>query len=283
MSRNFTFTWNNYPDDCEAKLRALKGVKYAIYGRETGESGTPHLQGTIIFKSAHTLNRVIKKMPGCHLEVCKALHASIEYCKKDGDTVEWGIAPKSNKKIGEDEQERWRNIRLACMEDRLDDVDDKVRFNNYKACEHFRALGAETRELDDTEEKHLWYWGESRTGKSRAAREEHPLAYNKMANKWWNGYRDQDHVLIEDIGEHHNVLNYHLKIWADRYPFLAEHKGGARLIRPKKIIVTSNYHPSQIWFKDQELKPILERFDCKEFKKLKERDDTPYLPNTHDP
>jgi len=262
-ARNFTFTWNNPPQDCEATLRALKGVKYAIYGRECGS--TPHLQGTIVFKNANTLAQAIKKLPGCHVEVCKALQASITYCKKDGDITEWGEAPKTNQQIGQDEQQRWKRIREACEAGNMDEVDDKVRFTMYKACEHFRSEGSKKRKLDDTEEKMEWYYGASGTGKSRKARTENPSAYLKMCNKWWDGYDDEEVVLIEDFDKKHDVLGHHMKIWADRYPFLAEVKGGARKLRPRKIIVTSNYHPNEIWFTDAELEPILRRYKITRF------------------
>lgn len=52
----------------------------------------------------------------------------------------------------------------------------------------------------------------------------------------------------------------HMKQWADHYPFSAESKGASVKIRPKKIVVTSNYHPREIWTGDQDLLPILRRF-----------------------
>lgn len=114
----------------------------------------------------------------------------------------------------------------------------------------------------------LWYFGKSGTGKSHSFRRDYPDFYDKMANKWWDGYQNQPYVLIDDFDKKHEVLGYHLKRWADKYPFTAEIKGSARSIRPKLICVTSNWHPRDIFHESEVLEPILRRFKVVHFKRL---------------
>lgn len=87
----------------------------------------------------------------------------------------------------------------------------------------------------------LWIHGPTGTGKSSLARKFYSPHYLKNINKWWDGYRGEPYVIIDDWDPNHSMLSYHLKIWTDHYPFTAEIKGGARLVRPLWIIVTSQY------------------------------------------
>lgn len=271
--RNFTFTLNNWQDkpDLVRQLNAVS-CRYLVYGREVGEQGTPHLQGTVVFKNPKTESAARKALEGCHVEVCASLEHSIAYCKKDGDFEERGSQPCTQKEKGQAEKDRWKKILEAAEEGRMDDIPYQVRFTHYKAINYHRAVGKNKRKLEDTEEQHLWYYGPSGTGKSRKARTDHPEAYLKNCNKWWDGYNDESIVLIEDFDKKHDVLGHHMKIWADRYPFHAEEKGGSTgNIRPRKIVVTSNWHPNEIWSAEQDLQPILRRFKVVKFGEYPER------------
>lgn len=97
--------------------------------------------------------------------------------------------------------------------------------------------------------------------------------YDKLLNKWWEGYKGEDNVLIDDIGPE-CIKADHLKRWLDKRKFKAEVKFGSVDIRPKVIIITSNYHPSEIWPKEADHKPILDRVEVIHMEKLKNWDDT---------
>ena len=268
MSRtqNYCFTHNNYPNTIvEDEIEC----QYIIYGKEVGDSGTPHLQGLVRFKQIKSLKQAIGLLPGSHVEATKSLQAAIEYCKKEGDYTERGTPPVSQKEKGEKEKRKWKEIREAAEEGRYDDIPEDLRFTNHSLIKAHRISHLRGQSLVDTEVQHEWYYGKSGSGKSRKAREENPDAYLKTCNKWWDGYENEQIVIIEDLDKKHDVLGHHLKIWGDRYPFPCEVKGGIIKIRPEKVIITSNYHPSEIWSDDSTLEPILRRFKTTEFKTLK--------------
>ncbi|KAK8831026.1 hypothetical protein WA577_003724 [Blastocystis sp. JDR] len=66
--------------------------------------------------------------------------------------------------------------------------------------------------------------------------------YMRPSNKWWDGYRGQPVVILDDPSvRRFQELEQEIKVWADRYPFIAELKGRSMWAHPKWVIVTSNY------------------------------------------
>jgi len=89
----------------------------------------------------------------------------------------------------------------------------------------------------------FWYWGETGTGKSKAAWEEAGSdAYSPVSYKWWDGYDGHAHVILDDIRSDFCSFNQFLQLF-DRYPLRVECKGGSRQLLAKKIWVTSPYDP----------------------------------------
>jgi Putative viral replication protein len=94
-AKNWCFTLNNWtPADIDRLSGPLDGVVYLVFGKEVGASGTPHLQGTVCFQSRKRRSQVITIIGQAHFTVTRSLPQSIDYCKKDGDFLEFGLAPQ---------------------------------------------------------------------------------------------------------------------------------------------------------------------------------------------
>ena len=106
--------------------------------------------------------------------------------------------------------------------------------------------------------KCIWYYGQAGAGKSRLANSEHPGSYQKMCNKWWDGYQGQRTIICDDVDPSHKVLGHHFK-WADPWiPFIGESKGGAISPSYDVFVVTSQYTIDQV-FDDEATREALHR------------------------
>jgi len=134
------------------------------------------------------------------------------------------------------------------VDDGIIGVGDYKRFKI--SVDLYKSTTAKVADLDELDNE--WVFGDPGVGKSRYARGLGEY-FPKSCNKWWDGYSGQDLVIIDDFGLEHKCLGHHIKIWADRYAIKAEVKNGVVAIRPKRIIVTSNYTPSEIWKGDDQM------------------------------
>lgn len=134
--------------------------------------------------------------------------------------------------------------------------------------------------VDDIDDRcGLWYWShQSEVGKSEAARAYTPDSYYlKGMNINWDGYKDEETVILDDLDKKHNYMGHHLKIWGDKYAFQAKILYSTLNIRPKTVIVTSNYTIAEIFPDDIEANAIRCRYKEVEFKydKTKRKDYVP--------
>jgi len=255
---------------------------YYVIGKEVGNSGTPHLQCFIALKDRKredTLRKVFAFKP--HFEVAKADGKTCsDYCKKgeqsheewseagvegpnfgkNADFLEKGRIPTTIKGVGKVKADYGLAIELA-KQRKFDAIDPGILIRHYGNLQRIAADNPV--KADDLPTVcGLWIYGPPGTGKSHTARQLYPNFYDKACNKWADGYEGQDAWLLDDFDKVHKPLGHFLKRWSDKYAFSCEVKGTTRFIRPKKIIVTSNYHPNQIWDDDQTLcDAIIRRFE----------------------
>ncbi len=83
-SYNWCFTLNNYTEEDIKDISGWK-VKGVAYAKETGENGTPHLQGYVCCNSQLSLVGMKKLNDRCHWEIMKGnLTQNETYCSKQG-------------------------------------------------------------------------------------------------------------------------------------------------------------------------------------------------------
>lgn len=97
QQRRWVFTLNNYTAvEVAAIVSAANQVKYLIFGRETGASGTPHLQGFVVLHTAMTMTALKAVFGTNRLYLAVARGNTVQcmnYCKKDNDFEEFGTPP----------------------------------------------------------------------------------------------------------------------------------------------------------------------------------------------
>jgi len=251
-------TLNNYSEEelCDLKEFVDTKTVYSCVGKEKGAEGTPHLQAFFALKERNR-HSALRKLLGLRwfLEPAKGdAKQAADYCKKEGEFCETGDFSACNtcgaRGAGKIKADYAAIVSLA-KKRKFDEIPENMLLRHYSA---IRAIAKDFPEpvgdVDFVTGK--WYYGPPGSGKSSTARRQYPgLFYDKPCNKWWDGYQNQDVVIVDDFDKNHKVLGTFVKRWTDRYSFPAEMKGTTVQIRPLVVIITSNYTPEEIWEDDE--------------------------------
>lgn len=126
-SKHWCFTLNNYKKDDIKQICSNSSISKYIFQEETGEEGTPHLQGYIEFKAK---SRPFEKFENktIHWEKCKSISASIDYCSKEstrtGEIYKKGIEIEEPiKLLDEDKLYPWQRL---IFDDCKNEPDDRT-------------------------------------------------------------------------------------------------------------------------------------------------------------
>lgn len=212
-------------------------VKKAVFQQETcPETRRTHIQGVFSFNHRLRFNQVrdIFKDYQPHIEVCRNLQRSIDYCSKEasrsGDTIHIGRT----------------RTRDSTIKELIEKGDlKKIRDEHYGYFIRYRRtlLDDMVAQFKPTTSEHLrgiWLFGESGTGKTQFV-SKLESTYFKAANKWWDGYMGERLIILDDID--HNIWKWgihYIKRWTDHYAIIGEIKGSHANINHEWFIVTSN-------------------------------------------
>lgn len=104
MLRRIFLTWNNWQKDFETReeafnyFKSLPHIRAFLIGFEVGEKGTQHIQGVFQFNQPKLFNTLRKYFKNNHIEKIHDLNASINYCKKSNDYMEFGEITKQGQR-----------------------------------------------------------------------------------------------------------------------------------------------------------------------------------------
>lgn len=243
----WVWTLNNWTEEershIDSSVEDNSDVGYICYGVERGEEGTPHLQGYLELAIKLRLGgvKLIRGLGRAHFELRKGNQTqAVDYCRKDDDFHQFGALFGSS---------QGRRSDLDSIKELLDSgatdltISDEhfgsfIRYNRgiaaYRALRNRRT----TRPL-----KVVVLWGPPGTGKTGYvfAREPSLWISSDPTLKWFDGYRGESAVLLDDF--HGECASSFILRLLDIYPFQVPIKGGWVDWVPDRIYITSNIPP----------------------------------------
>lgn len=281
QARNHCFTLNNPGEDDEAKIMAFP-AKYIVFGREKGEEkDVPHLQGYIEWGSAKRIEALKKAHPKIHWEArLGTAKQAADYCKKgeqskdewnefktsgsnfgkNASVVELGTISKPGKRsdLHGNEAGVLDVIATAIHEGAtLEDINRDytatfIRF--HKGIEKSISLMQEHRIERPAV---CWRYGKTGVGKSYSVRKEYPNHYVKDGTQWWDGYNQQECILIDDFDGHWPFRDF-LRL-TDEGMYQGQYKGGYVKINSPYIYITCSYPPWEVFRNPDDLEQVMRR------------------------
>lgn len=244
-SRFWVATWNNYPKQF---TELPEGLTYLVSGEEVGQDGTPHLQMYFELSRSRRRSYVSKLFPKCWLQIRHgtAEHA-IEYAKKDGKWVEFGVPAEKTNKPGKrnDLVQICEKIQNGKSLKSVAEEHSATFIRNYRGITLWKAIVKEPSPF--RENLQIWLFvGKTRLGKSyhaRVALDCWPKPIGK--GLWFDGYDGQKRVVIDEFRGQYPLSDV-LQL-TDPYKVQVETKGGHVWFEPELIVFTTNTNPREMY------------------------------------
>lgn len=263
--------------DCEKGMENFPDYKYLFAGFEQcPTTGSWHYQGYVHF-AAKKRRSALEKL--CESKISwRAAKADWEcnwtYCTKfDKQPFVKGDLP-ADPSAGEREKSDWDEAWQLAKTDQIESIRADIRLKHYHVIRNI-ARDYQAKPVDLQDYNNEWVWGTTGSGKSTLARRENPDAYPKNCNKWFCGYQGEGVVIIDDIDpESAKMLARYIKIWCDKFPFVAEMKGTSMMIRPLKFVFTSQYQIEECFTDPRDAAAIRRRMRVRRVVDFAEAPDT---------
>lgn len=254
----WVFTLNN-PIENVLPTLLLNRLQYAIWQLESGDSGTPHLQGYLETSKRVTLGVLRGLVPRAHWEPRRGTRAqAIAYSSKEDTRLDgpwtYGSEPP--------EPQPGKRTDLDLLATRLYEGEslDNLRSQfpghtlRYRRCILDQLAERSRIRWGSTYRRGLSVyvlWGDSGTGKTRSVYERFGLDEVFTLNTassgalWFDGYEEHPVLLIDDF-RGWIKFNEVLKI-CDIYPYRCAVKGAHIWAAWTTVVFTSNHDPTTWW------------------------------------
>lgn len=215
---------------------------------ERGENGTPHIQFYLNLKTGQRLSYLTKIEKKAHFTPVVVENGADRYCLKEETRIEgpweFGIKP-----VRRNVKHDWEEVKTSAIAGKFEQIPAEILIKHFPNLMKVQAHFSKPEEFEEC--RGIWIWGPPGCGKTTFAMTEYVDAddiYMKAQNKWWDGYRGQSTVILDDMDS--DCLAHYLKRWADKWPGYGETKGAQVALNYKRFIVTSNFSIATI-FKDK--------------------------------
>lgn len=280
QSKAWVFTINNYTREQYEYLLDSTGHNYLLFSPETGEKGTPHLQGYVQTPARSTRATIFNSFGFRNFWIEPArgkFHHQDDYIKKKPTHVTWCPGPSVNTccprecgkviELGTPRRsEQGRRTDLESVKSFIDehlmakDLEETIMdeffpiwvryrssLHNYIRTKRALAIPADRGAIEV-----IIHYGKTGAGKSRAVKEAYPDAYWVMRPRgqgqlWWTGYNLEQTVIFDDFYGW-CPIDFILRL-CDRYPLLLPVHGGVTKCNVRRVVFTSNVHPDEWWTK----------------------------------
>nr|QKV51236.1 putative replication associated protein [Crucivirus sp.] len=255
------YTFNNYTEADYIALKAYDNYTYHICGKEIAPTtGTPHLQGFIVFKKNIRFSTFRNKISERNFftETMKKKSTPLQaanYCLKGEGTsrdpknfngFEQGSLEIQEPNPGK-RNDIWECRDAIAANPKLDVLQEfphiLAKYPNFiKLCQNANQKSRTVMTPI------IWIHGTTGTHKSYLSRLlaewEGYTTFTKPPGQWWDGYQGQDVVILEDFRATQMSYNDLLTL-SDRYEHIVMIKGGSVKFTSKLIIINTPEDPEK--------------------------------------
>ena len=194
-----------------------------------------------------------------HCEIARGtLNDNYNYCTKEGIYVEFGKKGGGQGKRN-DLEEVIDLIKNKKTNSEIAETHPTKVLLYMKHINNMRNVFMKDRDPNNPP-KCFWIYGPSGCGKTSSIFKKHKEIYMKDCTEWWDGYTQQEAILIDDYESTKHMTYKDLLKITDRYPMSGQTKGGYVKINSPYIYITHTEPPEEVFGYDKEYsKQILRR------------------------